>query len=275
MERKILEMENIKDKKIIEDLLNILNIKYRCHKYFNDGASSRVILLNNKYLIKQNDKLALEAEVEFLKLNNLDVFQNIVYVDPEYEYVVYTFIQGEIMKVVDDPNVTIQKLVDVCNKYKVYGKDGFGYLNEEVGTWKEFLISEIEYSSKNVKEYIQGKDEVYNAAEILDKYSFEKKLIHGDFGTHNFIKVHGELVGIIDPMPVIGDKLYDLLFAIVSNTDLLTSITIEEIYNISNEPIEKVKAMFKIVLYSRISRCLKYHPKDIDTYMDYWNMINS
>jgi len=270
----MVKIENIKDKEIIDKLLRILNIQYKCHEYFNDGASSRVILLNNKYLIKQNTRLALQAEVEFLKLNDLEIFQNIVYADTEYEYIVYNFIHGEIMKFVDDPKDTIQRIVDICKMYKRYDKEGYGYLNEEVTTWKEFLISEIEYSSKNVSEYIPGKEEVYEAANILDEYPFEKKLIHGDFGTHNFVKVNGKMIGIIDPMPVIGDSLYDLLFAIVSNTDLLTSITIEELYNISNDPKEKVKAMFKVVLYSRISRCLKYHPKDIDTYMKYWNMIN-
>ena len=271
----MLGFENIKDKEIIQNVLDTLDLQYESHKYYNDGASSRVILLNDKYLIKQNDELVLKAEVEFLKLNNLDIFQDIVYVDPKYQYVVYTFIHGDIMKVVDAPKDTIQKLAEVCGKYKVYGKEGYGYLNEEIDTWKDFLISEIEASSKNISEYIQSKDEVYEAAEILDKYLFEKKLIHGDFGTHNFVKVNGKLIGIIDPMPVIGDPLYDLLFAIVSNTDLLTSMEIEEIYTLTNEPREKVKALFKIVLYSRISRCLKYHPKDIDTYMKYWNVLNN
>ena len=47
-------IENEKDKKIIQEILEKLNETYIEHKYFTDGADSRVILLNNKYLIKQN-----------------------------------------------------------------------------------------------------------------------------------------------------------------------------------------------------------------------------
>lgn len=270
----MLEMENSKDRGIIQKLLDILNISYKSHKYFNDGVSSRVILLNDKYLIKQNNKLALKAEVEFLKLNDLDILQKIVYVDPEYEFVVYEFIHGETMKLVNDPKNTIKLLRDICSKYKRYNKEGFGYLNEEVSSWKKFLYSEIEHASKNISKYITSKEEVRNAIEVLEQYPFEKKLLHGDFGTHNFIKEKGKMIGIIDPMPVIGDALYDFIFALASNTDLLISITIEEICNMTKEPEEKVRAMLKVVLYCRISRCLKHHPKDIDTYMKYWSMIN-
>ena len=86
-------------------------------------------------------------------------------------------------------------------------------------------------------------------------------------------KQDGKLIGVIDPMPVIGDSLYDILFALVSNTDILSTITLEDIYSLINEPKEKIKALLTIVLYSRISRCLKYHPQDIDIYMDFWYSI--
>ena len=74
-------------------------------------------------------------------------------------------------------------------------------------------------------------------------------------------------------MPVICDSLYDLLFAVVSNVDILSSVSLEDLYNLVDEPQEKIKAMLTIVLYCRISRCLKYHPKDIDVYMDFWNRL--
>ena len=36
---------------------------------------------------------------------------------------------------------------------------------------------------------------------------------------------------------------------------------------------EKIKALLTIILYCRISRCLKYHPDDIDIYIGYWNNL--
>jgi len=267
------DIKNKVDKEIIEEILDILNIKYETHKYFNDGASSRVILLNDRYLIKQNSKNILKAEIEFLTLNNSDTFQKIIYVDPDYKFVVYEFISGDTMKQVEDVEDTLQKIIKITSNYHKYNKEGFGYLNEEVETWNQFLEDEINDSSINLQEYILDKTVVNNAIKILEKYSFDKKLLHGDFGTHNFIKRNGKLVGVIDPMPVIGDYLYDLLFAIVSNVQIVSNIGIQKIYEIIDEPKEKIKSMLIIVLYSRISRCLKYHPQDIDIYIEYWNNI--
>lgn len=265
-----MRFDNIKDEKIVNELLNILNIQYECHKYFNDGASRRVILLNNKYLIKQNTQLILQAEVEFLQKNTSQYFQDIVYIDPHCEFVVYSFIPGEVMYAVDNISDTLEQLIEITKNYQAYEKDGFGYLNEEVQSWSQFLKNEIKYSSKNVTEYIPNTELVNNCISTLEKYPFRKKLLHGDFGTHNFIKQDGKLIGVIDPMPVIGDPLYDLLFAVVSNTDILFNINLKKIYSLINEPKEKVKALLIIVLYSRISRCLKYHPNDIDIYMNFW-----
>jgi len=262
-----------KDKKIINKLLNYLNEDYKNHKDLNTGVSSKVILLNDCYLIKQNTKLILQAEIEFLKHNNLDMFQKIIYVDPKYEFVVYKFIPGETMKHIDNLEDTIEKIISISTSYTDCTLDGFGYLNEEVSSWSRFLKDEITYSSFNLKQYIPSKKIVYKCIEILEKYPFNKKLLHGDFGTHNFIQENGKLVGVIDPMPVIGDYLYDLLFAIVSNVNIISNITLEKLYSLINEPIEKIHAMLTIVLYCRISRCLKYHPQDIDIYMNFWNLL--
>lgn len=267
-------MNEQKDKKIIDNLLNHLHEEYKNHKYFNTGGSSKVILLNDVYLIKQNTKLILQAEIEFIKFNNSNMFQKIIYVDPKYEFIVYKFIPGETMKHINDVNDFIKKIVDISTSYPNCNLDGYGYLNEEVSSWIRFLKDEVTYSSLNLKEYIPNKKIINKSLEILENYPFEKKLLHGDFGTHNFIQNNGNFIGVIDPMPVIGDYLYDLLFAIVSNVDILSTISLDFLYKLINEPPEKIKALLTIVLYSRISRCLKYHPEDIDIYMNFWNSLN-
>lgn len=270
-----MNIANKNDERIVKEVLENLNLKYECHKYFNDGVSSRVLLLNNKYLIKQNTALALEAEVEFLKLNTGDMIQKIIYVDPEYKYVVYGFMEGNTMKDVKDVDDTIEKLLNIVNSYKKYDKKGYGYYDELVDTWEEFLLSEIEESSKNIKEYIPNNELAVDCVTLLRKYPFEKKIIHGDFGTHNFIENNSKLTGIIDPQSVLGDPLYDILFAFVSNVDILQEITLERLDYLLNEDKEKIYAMLVIVLYSRISRCLKYHKEDIDIYMNYWRYLEN
>ena len=209
----------------MNNLLNHLHEDYKNHKYFNTGGSSRVILLNDKYLIKQNTKLVLQAEIEFLKINNSDMFQKIIYVDPKYDFVAYSFIPGDTMKLIDNVQDVIQKIVSITTSYPNCSLDGFGYLNEETSSWSRFLKDEVTYSSLNLKDHISSRKVVNNCISVLENYPFEKKLLHGDFGTHNFIQDNGVFVGVIDPMPVIGDYLYDLLFAIVSNVDILSSLS--------------------------------------------------
>lgn len=266
---------NKKDEEIAGKVLKKLDIPYECHKYFTDGTSSKVFLLNNHYLIKQNKKSLLKAETEFLKLNTSKIFQKIVYTDSDYEFVVYDFIPGDMMKSIDNIEDTLNSIITITSNYPTYTGKGFGYLNEEFETWSEFLNDEINYSSQTVTPYIKNNENVYKCINILEKYPFEKKLLHGDFGTHNFVKSNGKLVGVIDPMPVIGDPLYDSLFAMVSNKQMLEYININKISELTKEPQEKIKAMLTIVTYSRISRCIKYQPNDIEIYIKFWNNLNT
>ena len=269
------EMNFKNDERIINEVIKVLNINYESHKYFNDGACSRVILLNNKYLIKQNNPTLLKGEVEFLRLNKQEILQKIIYVNSKYEYAVYDFIEGNTMKRVINVDDTINKLVRFVNSYKEYNEGSYGYFEEQVNSWNDFLLDEVNSSSKNIKDYIPSSSLVIECVNELKKYPFNKKLLHGDFGTHNFIERNNKLVGIIDPEPVLGDSLYDLLFAFVSNVDILKNITLERLDDILNEDSKKIYAMLTIVLYSRISRCLKYHKEDIDIYMNYWKYLEN
>lgn len=97
-----MNIDNKIDKNIIEFVLRLLNIPYESHKYFTDGVSSHVILLNNKYLIKRSTPYAIKAEIKFLSLNSSPKMQKIIYFDPSYRFAVYEFIHGDIMKQVDD-----------------------------------------------------------------------------------------------------------------------------------------------------------------------------
>ena len=111
------------------------------------------------------------------------------------------------MKQVDDIDDFLENILYITKNYKTIEYYGFGYLYEEKASWSEFLIDEITDSSKNLSTYIPDNSIVLDQVKILEDYKFDKKLIHGDFGTHNFIKVNGKFAGVIDPMPVLGDSL--------------------------------------------------------------------
>lgn len=259
-------IENENDKRIIKEVLEKLQESYIEHKYFTDGADSRVILLNNKYLIKQNNLASIKAEIEFFENTFSTFFQKLVYYPPSFEFVVYEFIPGKPMKKITSSKEIISKILEIADIFSNTSKPGFGYLGEEVSTWDEFLTHEA-FHRPNVEEI--NKNDICDAINILKKFPFDKKLIHGDFGTHNFIEDDGKFVGIIDPQTLLGDPLYDILFAICSNVGLLNTYSLEELYTLINEPKEKIRAMLIVVLYARISRALKYHPNDIPTYLEY------
>ena len=253
----------------INKVCKALNIKYESHKFFNDGVSSKVMLINNKYLVKENTIEELKGEVLYLNDNVCDIMQKVIYIDKDYMYVVFDFIQGNVMRDVVNVKDLIEKLCKVVSNYKETSINGYGYMDDIKDSWKEFLLDEIS-SCDNLKEYISSSEYVKKCIDNLENYPFIKSIIHGDFGTHNFIENEGKLVGIIDPQAVLGDPLYDLLFAIVSNVDILSTLTLEDIYSLSNDNNSKIHDLLVVVLYSRISRCLKYHPNDIDIYMNFW-----
>lgn len=264
-------MQEIVSNKVLSKILNLdkNNIKI---KEFKNGTMSKVFLVNEKYILKSNNQNQLKCEVEFLKSCKNQLFSKLIYVDNNFEFIIYEYIEGNDMKNVNNPKEVITKLYEVVSTYSRATNLGYGYVDKIVDTWDSFINDEINSSSLNLTNRYNI-NKARNAKEILKKYTFDKKILHGDFGTHNFIENDSKFVGIIDPQTVYGDYLYDFLFGIVSNVDLIKSITIDEIVKLVKEDKEKVIAMYTVVLYSRISRCLKYHKEDIDIYNEYWDVL--
>ena len=76
-------------------------------------------------------------------------------------------------------------------------------------------------------------------------------------------------------MPIAGDPTYDLLFALVSNIDLLPFLSKDYLAAYTKEPKPKINALLKVVLFCRICRCIKYHKEDLENYLDFWyNLFN-
>ena len=256
---------------ILNEVLENMKLSYESHQYLKDGSSSRTILFNNAYTIKQNIPALLKSEVLFSATNQNPKLQRIQFIEPAYRFVVYNFIPGEVMHFVEDFDDLLASVQEITSSYAPYTGDEFGYLFTPVSSWTDFLKGEVQESSMALPESFQFLPQVYRAIETVSGYPFAKKLLHGDFGTHNFIKQNGKFEGAIDPIPLAGDPLYDLLFALVSNAALLPHISVDYLAHITQEPEEKVKAMLTIVLFCRLGRCLKHHKEDFDAYMEYWD----
>ncbi len=254
----------------IDEVCTNLNIKYSRHKYFHDGTSSKIILLNDIYIIKIANETQLKAEATFAETYQNPMLQKAAYIKPNFEYIVYIYIPGDVMHTVLNFDDLASSIKQIVSSYKRYLGPEFGYISRPSNSWTEFLKKEVDEKSEYLPDEFNFKDAVYDAINELDKYPFEKKLIHGDFGTHNFIERDEKFVGAIDPIPIAGDSTYDLIYALVSNVDLLPYVSIDYLTGYTGEPKNKVVALFKVILYCRICKCAKYNKEWLDAYLDLW-----
>ena len=269
---KFVVTKELLDFNIINDACKNLRISYHSHKYFNDGTQSRIILLNDSYIIKQSETEILKADVTFANFyKNVPMLQKVAYFDKDYKYVVYDFVTGDVMHTVEDFNDLANSIKNIVSHYKAYPHEKFGYLHSPVNSWTDFLKNEVQEASNYLPDFNYLLPSVNEAIEELEKYPFDKKLIHGDFGTHNFIKQKEKFVAAIDSIGLLGDPTYDLLFALVSNIDLIPYLSMDFLISYTGETKAKVKALLKVVLYIRICRCAKYNKDWIDPYMDFEN----
>lgn len=255
---------------IIDEACQKLDVMYSNHKYFNDGTSSKIILLNDNFIIKIANPTQLKAEATFAEFYTHPMLQKAAFIEPNYKYIIYVFIPGDVMHTVLDFDNLATSIKQIVSTYKKYTGPEFGYISRPSNSWTGFLKKEVEEKSEYLPDEFNFIETVYDAIKELDKYPFEKKLIHGDFGTHNFIKRDEKFVGAIDPIPIAGDSIYDLIYALVSNIDLLPYVSIDYLTSYTGEPKNKVVALLKIILYCRICKCAKYNKEWLDQYLDLW-----
>ncbi|WP_237690810.1 phosphotransferase [Paenibacillus caui] len=112
-------------------------------------------------------------------------------------------------------------------------------------------------------------------AELLDTAdSSLRYLLHGDCGVHNFLFSQGKLAGVIDPTPVVGDPVYDLIYAFCSSPDELRPDIIRPSMERLSAALHKsydLKSEVLVGLYFRLDACIRHHPKDLDAYLEAWS----
>ena len=264
-------MEN----KIIKQFLDSKNENLLTIQEMKKGTDSKVFLVNEKYIFKFHDKNVIKAEHKFFNLCKSDFNEQIVFVDENFNYIVYKFIEN------DGKSFNAEELIFEAKKYidgyvdfqdKVYG-----FLFEETQSWENFLRLELDDKKEFALKVLTEKDykEVEKAIKVISSFGFEKKLMHGDFGLHNMLFLNGKLAGVIDPQPMIGDPFYDFIFCILSDEDIAKYEIISNIYKyVPTESQEKVNAMILFVLFGRIARCVKYHLEELKYFTNLWQNLN-
>lgn len=264
---------------VINDLSDYLKIEIKTEDihFFSEGTTSSIVFrIKNKYLVKIVDENTLNTQLEFLEFySDIKQFQKIIYYNKKLKYICFEYIEGEKLtdnKIINSKEIA-QKIYYIVSKYKEYDYNKYGYLWDDHKTWKEFLQDEVNYAKSRLKiDKEISLDKVNEAIENISQKRIKKYLIHGDLGAHNFITSNNEIM-VIDPMPVVGDYLYDFYFAMLSDTKLFDKAYIKYILDFFDRDIKYKKALFIVVLYIRMCRSYIYNKKEFEIYLKLYEEI--
>jgi fructosamine-3-kinase len=280
-------------KEIIQELTdkNILNHEITKVDQLSGGTTSKLYLLrdgrDNKRVVKINEPHVLEAESFFLTCyKDVVLLPELLYTDPSYCYIVYSFVEGSVNYNRNHKLELLQSLVKkFINHYKpITEPAGWGWADELTDSWQSFLLSRATEPSTILKPYLKKEDhdlvlELLISPNRNSEFT-QPYLLHGDCGVHNFIFNEEKLDGVIDPTPVFGEPIYDLIYAFCSSPDDLTKETISsatsllQTYENKNDRLLHEEVL--IGLYFRMATCARHHPEDLEEYLrawDYWKNI--
>jgi len=235
--------------------------------FYSDGATDATVFsLGGKYLVKATDLRTIQTQREFLERVPEGAFQKLLCWNEGLGYECFEFIDGEHYdKSKIGPKEAILQIKSIVESYPEYEYEKYGFLGDEKPTWREFLLDEIEYAARTIPEISQAR--VMAALDAIGNCAPKKYLMHGDFGTHNFLLQDGR-IRVIDPMPVVGDRLYDFYFAILSDTDIFEDLSEDYFLGFfDGYEMEYKKALLTIALYVRMSRAAKYDKVNLEKYI--------
>lgn len=260
---------------------NILHSKPTYHEQLNGGTVSELHLLHLddiKYVVKKNEPQIIKSEANFLNhYRETDLLPKLLFVEPSSKYIVYSFIDGTTHYVRKNKKEILKTLVQgLLNHYNpVDNSKGWGWADQPSVSWQSFILDKINEANNILHSRLDKSD--YNLVlDLVEKNSKGKEpfLLHGDCGVHNFIFNNGQLSGVIDPTPVIGEPLYDLIYAFCSSPDELTKETIDSAVTLlkfkSGISHSVLYEEVLIGLYRRLATCIKHHPSDFQEYLKAW-----
>lgn len=274
---------NVDIQKIINQLMddNVLHSKPTYYEQLHGGTVSELYLLhlgNIKYVVKKNEPKVIKSEANFLNYyRETDLLPKLLFVEQSYSYIIYSFIDGTTNYVKGNKKEFLKVLVQgLLNNYQsVPGSNGWGWADQPSVSWQSFILNEINEANKFLHSRLDNSS--YNLVlNLVNKNSKSKKpyLLHGDCGVHNFIFNNRQLIGVIDPTPVIGEPLYDLIYAFCSSTDELTKATIDSAVSLLKFKREINNSFLYeevlIGLYLRLATSIKHHPSDFEEYLQAW-----
>lgn len=267
-------------KKIITELIkqNVITAEPSRCKKLSGGTVSELYLLkvyDSEYVLKLNGPEVTGPEALFLDTyEEVGLLPKILYAAPSKTYIVYSFISGSTDYTGSSKKKVLKELAEgLINQYeKVAPESGWGWVDSPSTSWREFLGNEVSYAKESIGSSLGPADHQFIAGLVVKvDIKTEAYLLHGDCGFHNFIFTEGRLAGVIDPAPVIGIPVYDLVYAFCSTPEDLTKETFDYAINWLEERPTNIYELVLIGLYLRIALCCKHHPEDLALYLKAWS----
>ncbi|MFE5317569.1 phosphotransferase [Paenibacillus sp. NPDC056579] len=201
----------------------------------------------------------------------------LIYIDPDKQYIVYTYIAGTTHANRGAKVTWLTRLVhDLLNHYEKHEQSKqWGRLETPRESWQEFNQRSLHYAERAIGSLLPAEDHesvkawIGNLSDVKTKY-----LLHGDTGIHNFVFQQGELAGVIDPSPILGPITYDFTYAFCSSPDDLNRSTLFAAFDMLNRTtIDRSRLIQEVTfqLYCRIGICSRVHPQDLNDYLNAWD----
>lgn len=280
MSNGIIGVVNIKVQHVISTLLsrNVIPAEPSSYKKLSGGTVSELYLLHvkdSKFVLKFNEPDVTGPEALFLNTYGMQrVLPKLLFVDPSQTYMVYSFMNGSTGHEGSSKKEVLKRLVEelINNYVKVAADPGWGWLDSPSSSWQAFLRNETSAARRGIGSLL-GEDDHRLIADLVEKLepTGGSYLLHGDCGYHNFIFDEKKLTGVIDPAPVIGVPLYDLVYAFFSEPEDLTKETFDYALHWLKEKPAEIYGQVLVGLYLRMALCNRHHPEDLPAYMKAWS----
>lgn len=238
----------------------------------------------NKYILKydQPDQIR-QVERLLTAYRSSPLLSKVLFTAPDKSHMLYTFLEGTTFSGRGLKKDWLTVLVkELFNKYaEAQEADALGRFYNPLRSWQEFHTISIDYARINIGDSLA--DEDFDFVQSLVKNRFGdsndkglggRYLLHGDAGAHNFVYHESRLIGVIDPDPMVGPLVYDLVYAFCSTPDDLTFDTLFAAYeHLEQGRVDRQSLIDEatIQLYCRVGLSKKHHPNDLPEYLKAWN----
>ena len=246
-------------------------------KPLHGGTASRVWLLTDEeqhqYVLKQNPEV--NEEVAYLEAyQSIDLLPNVLFFEREQQFYVYEYLSGSIQKSIRNKQAMLIELVRKLWLHTVVvTPTNWGWASQPVNDWSAFLLAEINEAKPINNQFLP--QEAYTIVAQLAKNQRRQTqayLLHGDCGIHNLLQNDNQVVAVIDPQTLYGDRLFELVATFCSSPEQLTEGTLRPAVELLLGEYQKEEVVEAVLigLYLRIYRCYWHHREDLPQYLLAW-----